>query len=126
LGFVIQALGEQALAAGRSPELYGEAGVLKFPHGMAMHALQWLPLLAWAGWAVGWSMPMRWRMVAAAAGGQAVLTLYSLVQTFEGRGREDLTPLTAGLVMVGLALIGVPFAAVALGGATRAIISSRR
>ena len=38
--------GEIRRVAGLPPETLGAAGVLKFPHGAALHALQWLPLAA--------------------------------------------------------------------------------
>lgn len=32
----------------RPPEIFGMAGVVKFPHGVVIHAIQWLPFIAWA------------------------------------------------------------------------------
>ena len=47
LGFVLVAYGNRQLAAGYPPEKFGPAGVMKFPHGMPLHAIQFLPMLAW-------------------------------------------------------------------------------
>ena len=44
IGFVISVYGYERLAAGLSPEKVGKSGVPKFPHGIAIHALQLLPL----------------------------------------------------------------------------------
>jgi len=110
LGFVIDSIGERQLRQGLRPDVFGAAGVMKFPHGMPMHALQWLPLLAWLVCRAGWGIPWRMTAVALAIVGQGVLTVYSLVQTFSGRGRgEQLTPLAAGMLAAGMASIAIPF-----------------
>ena len=43
IGFVISIYGYQRVDSGLSPETVGKAGVTKFPHGIAIHALQFLP-----------------------------------------------------------------------------------
>jgi hypothetical protein len=111
LGMVIDVIGEIQLHAGHSAELYGSAGILKFPHGMPMHALQWLPLLAWLTAAARWPLGLRLQAVGLAVGGQLVLTAYSLLQTFSGRGRGDVTTLTGALLALGLAGVLLPFVA---------------
>ena len=47
LGIATSIFGEINISAGRSYELWGRAGVLKFPHGVALHAIQLLPAIAW-------------------------------------------------------------------------------
>lgn len=37
-------LGEINIANGRSPETWGRGGVLKYPDGAALHAIQTLPM----------------------------------------------------------------------------------
>ncbi|MHB8901309.1 MAG: hypothetical protein ACYC6Y_21380 [Thermoguttaceae bacterium] len=46
LGFVSELHGERQLVLGMPPGVYGDAGVMKFAHGMPMHAIQVLPLIA--------------------------------------------------------------------------------
>lgn len=89
IGYGIAAIGQHQMALGGDPEIYGRAGVLKFPHGVAIHALQVLPALAialrWLG--VGEQTRIRW--VQAAILVHALLLVYSLGQTFQGRGRWE-------------------------------------
>ena len=88
LGFIISAVGWSHLAAGAAPETFGKAGVLKFPHGAAIHALQILPLVAWLAslcrrrYATG--------LVWAAIVGQSLWFLYAVRQTVLGRARFEM------------------------------------
>ncbi|MFZ4764082.1 MAG: hypothetical protein ACOYMN_03940 [Roseimicrobium sp.] len=88
LGFIISAVGWSRLAAGASPETFGKAGVLKFPHGAAIHALQMLPLVAWVAsfsrrrYATG--------LVVAAIVGQFLWLFYAVRQTVLGLARFDM------------------------------------
>lgn len=98
LGIWISVYGDLRVAEGRAPEVFGTAGVPKFSHGAVIHALQWLPLLAWAaGWA-GLTAAARYRLVAMATLGTALLAIYALVQTLLGQARFDTTPATAALL----------------------------
>lgn len=110
LGIWAGAAGETRRAAGLPSETFGAAGVLKFPHGAALHALQWLPLLAWAARRAGVEERGRVRMVAAAAAGNALFGCYAAAQTLLGRGRFDVTPLTATLLAAAVVLLAVPVA----------------
>lgn len=110
LGIWAGAAGETRRAAGLPPETLGAAGVLKFPHGAALHALQWLPLLAWAARRAGVAIRGRVRCVAAAAAGNALFGCYAFAQTLLGRGRFDTTPLTAALLAVAVGMVVVPAA----------------
>jgi len=47
LGIWASVHGDMQVAAGRR-EVFGAAGVVKFPHGVVIHAIQWLPCIAWA------------------------------------------------------------------------------
>jgi hypothetical protein len=47
LGIGITILGNYLIFQGGSPETLGKAGVLKFPHGAVLHAIQTLVLWAW-------------------------------------------------------------------------------
>ena len=88
LGFIISAVGWSHLAAGAAPETFGKAGVLKFPHGAAIHALQMLPLVAWLA-----SLSRRryaTSLVVAAIVSQLLWLLYAARQTVLGLARFDL------------------------------------
>ncbi len=114
LGIWTGAQGEIRRAAGLPPETLGAAGVLKFPHGAALHAVQWLPLVAWAaGWA-GFSIAARTRLVAWSTAGSVLLCGYAIAQTLLGRARFDATPLTAAVLAVAVALLAVPVARIVL------------
>jgi len=110
LGIWAGAAGETRRAAGLPPETLHAAGVLKFPHGAALHALQWLPLLAWAARRAGVDEHGRVWLVAVAAAGNALFGGYALAQTLLGRGRFDTTPLTAALLAVAVAMLALPAA----------------
>jgi hypothetical protein len=108
LGIWIGAYGDLRSAAGLTPGTYGAAGVAKFPHGMAMHAIQWLPLLAWAARRAGLAETRRWQLVACTTAGTTLLLVYALVQTLAGRSRFDAPPSVAALLAIGSACLAVP------------------
>jgi hypothetical protein len=122
LGIWVSVHGEMRVAAGLPPETVGAAGVAKFPHGAVIHALQWLPLLAWAARRSGVAEPRRLRLVAAATAGTAILGGYSLLQTLAGRPRFAAPPAMAALLALGVACLAVPTVMVgiaAIGGRVR-------
>lgn len=108
LGIWASAHGDMRAAAGLSPETFGAAGVTKFPHGMALHAIQWLPMLAWAASRTGLTDSTRWRLVAMATFGTALLLAYALTQTLTGRGRFDATPVGTTIIAMGAVCLVVP------------------
>lgn len=108
LGIWVSVHGDLRMPQGLPPEIVGTAGVAKFPHGAALHAIQWLPGLAWLARLAGLGLPRRRRLVAAATGGTALLLAYALVQTLAGRGRFDVTPATAVLLAIGTVLVVLP------------------
>ncbi len=89
IGYLIAVIGQQQLAAGLDPEIYGAAGVLKFPHGVAIHAVQVLPLLAAVLNYRGVSPIVRTRWVTVAILAHVLLLAYSVNQTFQGRPRWE-------------------------------------
>jgi len=89
LGIWVSVYGDLRVAAGLEPERYGAAGVPKFPHGAVIHAIQWLPALAWAARRAGWSPRARAWLVAAATLASAAILAYALGQTLAGRGRFE-------------------------------------
>lgn len=87
LGIWASMHGDAQVARGLAPEIYGAAGVVKFPHGVVIHAIQWLPLIAWAARRVGLSGRARLLLVAVATVASGLLLAYALAQTLAGRPR---------------------------------------
>ncbi len=87
LGIATTVLGEVSLSAGRSYELWGRAGVLKFPHGVALHAIQLLPILAWLARIL--CLDRSVRIVQSAFAAQFLFLIYAVWQTVRGRDRFD-------------------------------------
>jgi hypothetical protein len=110
LGIWVGVHGELQIERGLDPTRLGAAGVPKFPHGVVIHAIQWLPALAWAARRAGLAERTRWCLVASATLGTAFVLVYALVQTLLGRGRFDVTPATASLLAIGAVALGVPVA----------------
>ncbi|MFM7244267.1 MAG: hypothetical protein ACKO40_08860 [Planctomycetaceae bacterium] len=113
LGIWVGMHGEARMQAGLDPVRLGAAGVPKFPHGVVIHAVQWLPALAWAMRRAGIAEPARVRLVTAAAAGSTFLLGYALAQTWLGRARFDVLPPTAALLAASLLGLGVPVAVTA-------------
>ncbi len=105
--------GDIRAAAGLPPETFGAAGITKFPHGIAIHAIQWLPLLAWAVRRAGLDEKRRWRLVAASAVGTSLALAYALVQTLSGRSRFDALPAMTAILVLGVGCLALPVGVVA-------------
>ena len=108
LGIWVGMHGETRLGQGLDPTRLGAAGVPKFPHGIAIHAVQWLPALAWLARRAGITEPVRWRLVAMASAGSTLLLVYALAQTALGRARFDVVPATGAILAVALVGLTVP------------------
>lgn len=108
LGIWVSVSGELRLEQGLEPERFGSAGVPKFPHGAVIHAIQWLPFLAWAARRAGIGDDRRERIVMSATVGSGLVLLYAMVQTLAGRGRFDAPPASAGILAVGVVCLAVP------------------
>ena len=108
LGIWVSVYGDIRMASGLAPETFGRAGVPKFPHGAVIHALQWLPLLAWAARRAGLPPGRRFFLVASATVGTALLGGFALVQMLLGRARFDTTPFTATMLIAGAAGLAIP------------------
>lgn len=110
LGFLVTIAGEMNLAKGNSPEIWGRAGVLKYPHGAALHAIQTLPLLS--------ALLLKLRashsawLIRAAVAAHLLFLAHALWQTFLGRARMELDAISvAALAAAGLLLL-LPIVAV--------------
>lgn len=119
LGIWASVHGDLRLAAGLEPARYGAAGVPKFPHGVAIHAIQWLPLVAWAARAVGIGRRGRRAIVLLATIGTAAVLLYAFAQTLLGRGRFAAGPVTGTLLAAGIGCLVATAAAVAAAAVRR-------
>lgn len=102
LGFAISGIGQWLAANGNPPEFFAPRGVLKFPHGSTLHAIQTLAVLAWLCQMLKIHNPVRviWFAIFA----HVTWLAYSLIQTFRGRDRAEFDAM-------GMALIGLTFAA---------------
>ena len=87
LGIATSILGEISISAGRSYELWGRAGVLKFPHGVALHSIQLLPAIAWMTRMLHLRHSVR--IVQSAFISQVLFLVYAVWQTSQGRDRID-------------------------------------
>jgi len=110
LGIWSSVYGDLRVQAGLAPETFGAAGVAKFPHGAVIHAVQWLPALAWAAARAGIAARGRVRLVAAASVASALMLAYAVAQTLQGRSRFDTSPALAALLAVAVAGLAVPAA----------------
>jgi len=110
LGILTSILGEVSISAGRSYELWGKAGVLKFPHGVALHAIQMLPAIAWMARSLGVSGAVR--IMQSALASQVLFLVYAIWQTIQGRDRFDWD--TVGGSILGVAILFGLFPAVSI------------
>ncbi|MFM8733933.1 MAG: hypothetical protein ACKOC8_01865 [Pirellulales bacterium] len=108
LGIWLGMHGEARMQAGLDPTRLGAAGVPKFPHGVVIHAVQWLPLVAGLLRAGGVAEPRRRRLVALATAGSTALLVFALVQVALGRARFDVTPATAALLVAAAGCLAAP------------------
>lgn len=113
--------GDQAAVFGPEGVVFGEAGILKSPHGVAMHAIQVLPLLAWLAGRAGWAERDRMRAVLSAMVGYTALLAVSSFQAFTGQAMLALAVPALAVAGVGAALVVVPSAAVAVSLAVRLV-----
>lgn len=103
LMLVSQAVGAQMIAEGGNT--FGAAGALKVPHAVTLHAVQVLPALAILLLVSRSTERRRVRIVVLGAVGYAALIASTMVQTYDGRGPLDLSPLTTALALSGLLLL---------------------
>ena len=110
LGILSAIYGVQQKSLGRPPGIYGEAGVMKFAHGMPLHAIQFLPAIAWVLKKFEIGEPKRRRTVLLSLCSLCSTTAFSCVQTFSGKARFELTLLsTPILIVAGLLILWSPF-----------------
>ena len=115
LGGAIIAAGVPHMVAGDQQALFGPdgvvlgaAGILKSPHGIALHAVQVLPLLGWLAQQVPWPEARRRGAVRAATAGYSLVLAVSIFQAYTGQA-----PLVLGIPALLAALAGAGLLAVA-------------
>ncbi|MBM4009815.1 MAG: hypothetical protein FJ286_00320 [Planctomycetes bacterium] len=108
LGIWVGMHGDARLGQGLDPTRIGAAGVPKFPHGIVIHAVQWLPAIAWAARRAGLPEPVRRSLVALAAAGSTLLLVYATAQTTLGRGRFQVGLVTTAVLAVAVACLAIP------------------
>jgi len=90
---------------------FGAAGVMKVPHGVAIHAIQVLPALAWLLSFAALPEQRRLGLVRIASLGYAALVVVSVLQTANGLAPFDVGVAAAVLYLLGIALLGGAFLA---------------
>jgi len=121
LGAVITAVGEGQQARGLAPEVYGEAGVLKFAHGLPLHAIQLLAGQAWLLRRLGVRMSVRVRALDASIVGLTALTVYGGLQTALGAPRVP----PEGPAWVPFSVAIIAFGVAAFSSARDAVVRAR-
>jgi len=110
LGIATSVLGEVSISHGASYEFWGKAGVLKFPHGVALHAIQLLPIVAWLARVLKIANPLQ--IVRSALASQVLFLGYAVWQTTQGRDRLDWDAI--GACILGLSIVFAMFPAMAI------------
>ena len=93
---------------GRPPNIFGNAGMMKVPHALALHALQVLLVAAWLLRLTRWPEGTRLIVIGLIGLGYVGLIAVGTVQTFSGLAPFDLSigPATGGTVSVTLVCLG--------------------
>lgn len=91
IGFCILFYGEHLVSLNEAPEKFGKAGVMKFPHGVVIHAIQLFPVLVWAMRKLNIRSEKRLELLRFSIASTTAFLIFSLVQTFSGRARFDLS-----------------------------------
>jgi hypothetical protein len=88
---------------------FGAAGVMKWPHAVAMEAIKVLPVLAWLLSFARLPERRRLWLVQTAAVGYVALVVVSLAQTAAGLAPFDVGVAAAVLSLLGVLLLGTAF-----------------
>lgn len=103
--------GAQRVTEGHPPGLYGEAGVLKFVHGLPIHAIQFFPVYVWLCMRMHMEENKIQKHVCFLITGVGLLTLYGSLQTFQGLSRFGFSFHNAPVLILALVLLAIPFVA---------------
>ncbi len=90
---------------------YGEAGLPKFPHGVAFHGIHVFAIAAVLLGVAGASRTAKVRWMSVIVTAYVGLLSFSVLQTFEGRSPSDLVATSGSLAGTSLAVLGASMAA---------------
>lgn len=110
LGLLVTLAGEVNLANHRPPEIWGKAGVLKYPHGAALHAIQTLPLLSVL--LEKFRIPHSSWIMRSAVVAHVLFLAHALWQTLHGRARMDVDLTSLVMLIVTGVLLLLPIVAI--------------
>jgi hypothetical protein len=115
VGYCITWIGQEQMSRGLSPTHFKMRGILKFPHGAALHAIQTLAVVAWLTDRMGIKNSVR--IIHALAAAHGCWLGYALYQTFAGLDRFEWS--TTGLLLIAATILcGLATVAAALLGRT--------
>lgn len=106
LGVTTMICGEYNLRLGHSAEIWGRSGILKYPHGAVLHAIQVLPLLDWV--LTKFAVPRRVELLTLAVSAHVTYLCHALWQTFTERSRLDVDLVGGTLLGVALVMFTIP------------------
>jgi hypothetical protein len=111
LGILLVSYGSYILRAipGHAPNIYGQSGMMKVPHAIALHAIQVLPFLAWLLRFTKYEASSRIAIVKMAVIGYSGLQIFAMLQTFTGRAPFDVTIVSAAISFISVILLAVAF-----------------
>ena len=110
LGFAIVGNGTVVDDLSRA-SIFGVAGEMKIPHGVALHGLQVLGVLALLLERSVLGESRRLGLVILATAGYALALTASIVHTLDGRAPLELTPISLGGSIAALAMVAVAYLA---------------
>lgn len=108
LGVLITLVGYQSVENGTDPATFGEGGVLKFPHGIPLHAIQFLPLVVTLAESRRWSQSTIRKLVRSGTLLTLSFTLFGILQTFTGRPRFEFWPTSYAMLSLLVAISLTP------------------
>lgn len=108
LGVTTMICGEYNLRLGRPAEIWGQSGILKYPHGAVLHAIQVLPFFNWG--LTKLDVPRRVELLKLGVTAHLTFMFHALWQTCTGRSRLDVdlfggTLLGASCIMLMIPLL---------------------
>lgn len=111
LGIILIAYGNYIMrvSPGHAPNIFGQGGMMKVPHGLAVHAIQVLPILAWLLNFSQREIGFKLRTMKTAIAGYAGLQIFTLLQTFTGKAPQDVNVYTAALAIVAAIMLIAAF-----------------
>lgn len=115
VGYGITWVGQEQMVRGLSPTHFKVRGVLKFPHGAALHAIQTLAVVAW--FTDRMRIKNSVRIIHCLAAAHGCWLGYALYQTFAGLDRFELST-TSLLLLAATILCGLATVASAIFGRT--------